>query len=185
MPATVQIRRHTGAAGSQTKTDVTSINTRLNAEDAHTTAGTTNPVQVPTSGTKYSFWASFRLNCSVAPSGTIDNIRWYTDASNNLGTGLTMKVATASAGADAGYRQATGSAGDTGTQLTTGNHTGLDGSPADAFTYSAGSPLAVAGSITATTGEFGRFVVLQIEVGTTAGPGASAQETITWKYDET
>lgn len=177
MPATVQIVRLTGAG--PTATDITSINTRANAEDAHTTAGTSNPIQVPASGTNYSYWVSTRLNVTVAPSGSISNLRWYSDGSNNLGTGVTMKVNTASS-----YVQATGTPGETGTQLTTGNHASLAGAPSDAFGYTSGSPLSVTGS-TSTTGQFGDYVVYQIEVADTASPGATSQETVTWKYDET
>src|SRR4051812_4308510 len=134
MPATIQIRRYVGASPG-TGADVTGVNTRLNAEDTNTTGGTSNPIQKPTSGTNYSYWASFRAQCTVAPAGTVNNLRVYMDSANNLGTGRTLKVALANVGADAGYRQATGTAGTTGTQLTTGNHSGLTGSPVDAFTY--------------------------------------------------
>lgn len=181
MAATVTIRRWTGSSGAPTKTDITSINTRANAEDTHTTAGTSNPIQVPAAGTNYSYWVSTQLSADTSPSGTINNLRWYTDGSNNFGTGVTCKVNTASA-----YVQATGTAGETGTQLTTGNHANLAGAPSDAFGYTSGSPLSVTGTISnPTTGDIGHQVVYQIEVGSTASPGATAQETFTWKYDET
>jgi hypothetical protein len=177
MPATVQIVRLTGA--SPTVTDITGINTRANAEDAHTTAGTSNPIQIPTSGTNYSYWVVTQLNVTVAPSSLINNLKWYTDGANGFGTGVTCKVQTASS-----YVQATGTPGTSGTQLTVGNYGGtLAGAPADAFTYTSGSPLSVTGS-TSTTGRFGHMVVYQIEVASTASPGATAQETFTWKYDE-
>lgn len=181
MAATVTIRRWTGAGGGPTKTDITSINTRANAEDAHSTAGTTNPVQVPAAGTNYSYWVSTQLSADTTPSGTIDNLRWYTDGSNNFGTGITCKGNTASA-----YVQATGTVGTTGTQLTTGNHASLAAAPVDVFTHTSGSPKTVTGSISnPSTGDIGHQFVYQIEVASTAGPGASAQETFTWKYDET
>jgi len=191
MAATVIIERHTGApsgGGGTTQSDITSINTRANAQDAHEIADVDNPIQIPSSGTNYSYWVSTRLECTVAPAGTIDNLKWYTDGSNNFGTGVTCKVKEANEGANEGYRQATGTVGQTGNQLTQAAHTGLVGTvePADAFTYTSGSPLALAGSTTTTTVDgFGDFVVYQIEVGTTAGPGATAQETFTFKYDET
>lgn len=179
MAASVQIVRLTGAG--PTATDITSINTRANAEDAHSTGGTTNPVQVPDSGTNYSFWVVTRLNAVSSPSGTINNVKWYTDGSNNFGTGLTCKVNTAT-----GYVQATGTDGETGDQLTTGNYATLAGAPSDAFGYTSGSPLSVSATISnPTTGQFGDRVVYQIEVASTAGPGASSAETFTWKYDET
>lgn len=177
--ATVLIRRLTGAG--PTATDITSINTRANAEDAHSTAGTTNPIQIPAAGTNYSYWVVTRLDCTVTPAGTINNIKWYTDGGNGFGTGVTCKVNTAS-----GYVQATGTAGTTGTQLTTGNYATLAGAPSDAFAFTTGSPLSVTGSITnPSTGQFGDRVVYQIEVGSTASPGATPAETFTWRYDET
>jgi len=186
MAATVLIRRKTGASGSIASTDITSINTRANAEDAHSTAGTTNPIRIPAAGTNYSYWVTTRLDATVTPAGTIDNLRWFTDGANGFGTGVTCKGAKASTGADAGYRQATGTPGTTGTQLTQGNHSGLDEAPADVFGFTSGSPKSLTGSITnPSTGQFGDHWVYQIEVGATAGPGATAQETFTWRFDET
>lgn len=182
MAADVQIRRWTGTSGTPTKTNITSINTRANAEDAHTTAGTTNPIQIPSAGTNYSYWVSTRLFANTAPSGVIDNIRWHTDGTANFGTGVDANVSAATA-----YIQATGTTGTTGTQLTTVNHTMLVAAPVDAFSMypNATTNLAVAGSVSMATGDFGNFVVYQLTVGTSAGPGATAMETFTWLYDET
>jgi hypothetical protein len=181
MAATVDIKRWTGASGSPTKTTITGINTRANAEDAHSTGGTTNPIQIPAAGTNYSFWVASRLSAGTSPSGTINNIKWYTDGSNNFGTGVTCKMNTAT-----GYVQATGTAGTTGDILNTTNYSTLAGATSDCFGFTSGSPKSVTGSISnPSTGDFGDFVVYQIEVGTSASPGATAQETFTWKYDET
>lgn len=177
MAATVQIVRLTGAG--PTATDITSINTRANAEDTHTTAGTSNSILVPAAGTNYSYWVVTRLNVTAITAGTVDNIKWYTDGSNNFGTGVTCKGNTAT-----GYTQATGTAGTTGLQLTTGNYATLAGAPTDVFAYTSGSPLSVSGTTT-TTGQVGDRVVYQIEVGTTAASGATATETFTWRYDDT
>lgn len=185
MAANVQIKRFTGAAPG-TGTNITGINTRANAEDAHSTAGTSNPVRIPSSGTNYSYWVSTRLDATTAPTGTINNLRWFTDGTNNFGTGITCVGQTANAGADAGYRQATGTPGTTGTQLTTGNHTGLTGAPVNVFTFTSGSPKTLVGSISnPTTGVFGDFFIYQLEIISTASPGSSAQETFTFRYDET
>lgn len=179
MAATVTIRRWTGAG--PTKTDITSINTRANAEDAHSTAGTTNPIQIPAAGTNYSYWVSTQLSVDVTPAGTINNIKWYTDGANGFGTGVTCKMNTASA-----YVQATGVAGTSGDVLNTTNHTSLAGATSDAFSFTSGSPKSVTGTMSnPSTGDLGHQAVYQIEVGTTAGPGATPTETFTWKYDET
>lgn len=177
MAATIKINRLTGVG--PTATDITSINTRANAEDAHTTAGTSNSILVPAAGTNYSYWVVTQLECTAITAGTVDNIKWYTDGSNNFGTGVGCNVNTAS-----GYVQATGTAGTTGTELTTGNYATLAGAPTDAFAYTSGSPLSVSGT-TSTTGAFGDRVVYQITVGSTASSGATAQETFTWRYDDT
>lgn len=186
MAATIQILRKCGAAGATT-TDITSINTRANTTDAHSTNDTSYPIKIPsTPGTNYSYWVTTRLNCTVTPAGTINNLRWYTDGSDTFGTGVTAVVAKASTGANAGYRQATGTAGETGIELTQVNHTGLDAAPGDAFGYTSAAPLALVGTITnPTTGEFGDHVVYQVAVDQTAGTGATTAETFTWKYDET
>lgn len=184
MAATLQIGRKTGAAPG-TFTDITSINTRFNAADAHSTNDTASPVSVPetgSGGTNRSYWATTRFKVTGGTFTTIDNLRVYSDGSNNLGTGLSCVVARANVGADAGYRVATGSTGN-GTTLNTTNHTGLTGAPSNFFSYTSGSPLTLTGS-TSTTGEFGDHVVFQIEVTESAGSGASAQETAFYKYDE-
>jgi hypothetical protein len=177
MAATVIINRLTGSG--PTATDITSINTRANAEDAHSTAGTTNSILVPSSGSNYSFWVVTRLNVTAITAGTVNNLKWYTDGTNNFGTGVTALVNTAT-----GYVQATGTTGTSGNQLTTGSYATLAGTPVDPFTYTSASPLSVSGS-TSATGQFGDYVVYQLVVGTTAASGATAQETFTWKYDDT
>lgn len=177
MAATVLIRRLTGAG--PTATDITSLNTRANAEDTHTTAGTSNSILVPAAGTNYSYWVVTRLDVTAITAGTVDNVKWYTDGSNNFGTGVTCKGNTATT-----YVQATGTAGTTGIQLTTGNYSTLAGAPTDVFAWTTGSPLSVTGTTTG-TGQFGDRVAYQIEVGTTAASGATAQETFTWRYDDT
>lgn len=185
MAATVQIVRKTGVAPG-TATDITGINTRANAEDVHSVAGTSNPVRIPAAGTNYSYWVTTRLNVTVTPAGTIDNLRWFSDGANGFGTGVTCKGAKASTGADAGYRQATGTPGTTGTQLTQANHTGLDEAPADVFTFTSASPKALVGSLSnPATGQFGDHWVYQIEAGTTASPGATGSEVFSYRYDET
>jgi len=181
MVATVIIVRITGTTAAQSATDLAAGNTRANAFDTHTTADTTNPVQKPTSGLKHSFWVSTRLDATVTPAGTIDNIRWFADGANNFGTGITCfgEIATA-------YKQATGVVGDTGDLLTTTNYSTMVETPIDVFTHTSGSPKVLAGSISnPSTGQFGDLFVYQIRVDTDVAPGASAQETFTYRFDET
>jgi len=178
----IQIRRLVGTSpGTSGAVDITSINTRLNAEDAHTTAGTTNSILKPSSGTNYSYWAVTRLYYNGSGTGTINNIRWFTDGTNSLGTGRGLVVNTAT-----GYVQATGTLGETGTQLTTGNYATLAGAPVNAFTYTSASPLTVAGSVTnPNNAYFGDFVVIQATIADTASAGASSTETLSFRVDST
>ena len=158
MAATVVIRRITGATGAQSATDLAGGNTRANAFDTHTTADTTNPVQKPTTSLNFSFWVSTRLDATVTPAGTIDNIRWFTDGANGFGTGITAKGNTATS-----YKQATGTVGQTGIILNTTNYTTLAGATVDVFTHTSGSPKAVSGSISnPTTGQFGDLFLYHI-----------------------
>lgn len=177
MVATVLIRRLTSTG--PTATDITSINTRANAYDTHSTADTTSPVKIPASGSNYSYWVVTRLDCTVAPSGSLSNVQWYTDGTNSLGTGVTMVVSTATT-----YVQASGTAAETGIVLNTTNYSTLAGAPSNSFAYTSAATLVVSGT-TSTTGQFGDRVVYQVVVASTASPGATAQETITWQYDET
>jgi len=183
MAADVRIVRVTGPVGSQTVTDITTLNTRANAMDSHSTNDTGNPVQIPASGFNYSFWVVTRLKANSSPSGTINNIKWYSDGANNFGTGITCKGNTATS-----YVQATGTVGVTGNQLTTASYSTLSAAPGDVFAsgFNSSNPKSVNGSISnPSTGEFGNYFVYQIAVDNTATAGQSGQETFTWKYDET
>lgn len=178
MAATVLIRRLHGAG--PTATDITSAATRASTYD-DAAPGTSWPIPIPSSGSKFSYWVTTRLDATVTPAGTIDNIRWYTDGTSGYGTGVSYRVAEASY-----YVQATGTPADTGTELKTANHAGLLTEPVNGFTLVTGSPLAVDGSISnPDTGQFGYYVVAQIEVFAAAGAGEITDETLTYKFDET
>lgn len=184
MAATVTIRRWTGASGGTESASRTAI--RSSSSDNDYTTETTNPIIIPVSGTNYGFWVSTRLNAGTSPTGTINNLRWNSDGTNSQGTGVTCVGQEANVGANAGYRQATGTVGTTGNVLNTTNHTGLTGAPVDVYGLTSGSPKSLAGSISnPTTGAFGSFFVYQIAVASTAGAGTLTNETYTWRYDET
>ena len=178
MPATIQIRRLTGVNASITSTDITSACTRASTSDA-AAPGASNPIPIPTSGSNHSYWVTTQLNATVAPDNSITNIKWYSDGSNTFGTGVTAIVATASA-----YASATGTAGSSGSVLNTTNHASLVGAPSDMFTYTSGCLLSVAGSIGNTTGSFGNRVIWQLSVISTASPGNTGEETLTFQFDE-
>jgi hypothetical protein len=181
MAATVIINRLTGAG--PTLTAITGGNTRLSTSDA-AAPGTANPIPIPAAGSNFSFWATTRLQTTVGPSGTVDNLRWYMDGTNNFGTGVTLE-----AGSVDNYTQATGVVGTSGDELTdtnysTGTLTPTDPASDNAFGFTSGAPMSVPGSTT-TNEQFGDRVAIQITVASTAGAGTVTAETATWKYDET
>jgi hypothetical protein len=182
MTATVLLRAYSGSSGSPTLTDVTALNTRLNTSDTHAAAGSATPVQIPTSGTNYSYWVALRPDATVTPVGTISNGRWYTDGANSSPSGVTYKCQEATA-----YVQATGTAGVTGLQLNTTNYSTLTGAPVDLFSFTSSAPKSIAGSITnPSTGPFGSWFVIQGEVAsTTATSGPVTVETLSYVFDET
>lgn len=176
MTAIVEIVHTNGA--SPADNDITSANLRFDASDTSSTASTAAPIAIPTSGSNYSYWRCTRLKVTGGTFTQVDNIKWFTDGGNGLGTGVTLNVGTSDS-----YTQATGSSG-TGTQLTDANYTGGTlSTPADAFGKTSGSPLSVNGTLT-TAGHTSDYVVLQLAVASTASPGTTSGETITWQYDE-
>lgn len=179
MVAVVIINRLTGAGPATT--DITGANTRANAFDSHTTGDTSNPIEIPGAGTNYSYWVVTRLEATGAPDNLIDNIEWFTDTVNSYGTGITNVGNTAT-----GYVQATGTPGQTGIELTTGNYGTLTAAPTDVFAHSTGTPKVIAGNTT-TAIEFGDRFVFQVAVATsaTAGTKPATPETFTWRFDET
>ena len=178
MVATVIIIRKTGSGPSTD--DITSINTRANTTDIHSTADTSAPIQIPTdTSTKRSYWVVTRLQTTVAPDNLIDNIEWYTDGANGFGTGVGCIGESAT-----DYTQASGTTGDTGAALTTGAYTSLTTDPVNVFTFTSASPNAISGSTTSAE-QFGDHMVYQTTVTSDASPGATPQETFTWRFDET
>lgn len=179
--ATVHIRRFTGASSAPVGTQITSANTVANAVDSHQVVGSTStdPIRIPTSGTNYSYWVVTRLNCTVAASNSINNIKWYANASNG-GTGVGVIGNDASA-----YIQAVGTQGTTGTPLSTSAYGSLSAAPVSVFTWNQGAPKSIGGSLGTGTGDFGSFFVYQVTIGTDAQPGVTGQNTFNWTYDET
>jgi hypothetical protein len=175
----VKIKRWTGSTPD--KTDITSINTRANATDSHSTGGTTHSILIPDSGTNYSYWVTTGLYYDGSGTGTINNLEWFAsadpfDADTGV-TGVVNKVDSIE------YDQATGTEGETGDLLT--DHTNITTALAMGDQTTA-SPLALDGSVTDPSDEdFGDLVVYQLEVGPTASAGATSQVTCTFRYDTT
>ncbi len=182
MAAGVSIRKLTGTNSSITSTVVSSGSARLGTSDEATSA---SPIPVPTAGSNYSYWATFQLNASAAADNSLTNVRFWTDGTNSFGTGIDAIVLPAS-----GYASAVGTAGSSGSLLNAANYQGVGGGEAAClvasrlFLYTSSCKLTLSGSIGATTGSFGNRAVVQINVETTAGAGNTADENITFSFDE-
>ena len=148
-----------------------------------------DPIPKPAAGLNYSYWKQIYLKCTVAPSGQCNNFRWYTDG-GGFGTGIALKVGlqfpTKTHVSNAGYEVATGVVGESGDEMVAA-HAGLSSS-GDAFGYTSSSELTVSCSETSSQidaiDETTNYLVLQAEVGPTAGAGTPGNETVTWKWDE-
>jgi hypothetical protein len=184
LAATVRIMRWTSLASNPSKSIIDgSVNRAGTVDDP--VPGTSWPIPVPTSASSnYSYWVCTRLSATAAATTAIQNIKWYTDSQNNLGVGVSLNVATASA-----YVQAIGTTAVSGSALTSANYGSSwsysNASANDAFAYTSSNLLSVGGSIGSTTGDIGHFVVYQVAVASTAGPGTTGSEQLTWQYDET
>lgn len=174
MAASVSVKQFTGP--SATPTTITSLVLCL-ADAAND--GTAHPVTAPGSGSVQSFSATLAPNADSAPAGGINNVKFYSSGTNPW-TGVTLQVAKGGT-----YTQATGS-GSTGTVLNTTNFPGTT-APVDAFSYTSGSPLSLAGSLAG--GSTGRitsdYLMLQETVSSVAIQGALAPSTMYFQYDET
>jgi len=142
------------------------------ADTDPTTAGAATPVPVPAAGSNYSWRKSFKLNVTVTPSGAVTNLRWFSDGVS-VGTGLVVLAKNT-----ASY-----------TLASSADETVALGSSVDATTLTSASPMTVnAGTVLSnpSTG-FGtqNYVEMQLQVGTTAGPGVTALRTYSYRVDET
>lgn len=168
MAATVVVKQSVGSG----PTDTTITNLRFNTDDT-VNPGTTNPLVKPAAGTNRSYWKTVYLNADTSPSGTINNVKIYCDGTIGW-TGCTLFI-----GASGTYTQATGTAGTTGTDsaLATVN----------IERYSAAaSAKPITGSITnPSTGKITDYVVMQVDLSTSAVAGTLSAETLTFQYDET
>lgn len=152
-----------GAASSA----ATSGHLRFKNADDNTNDGN-NPIQIPPSGSVYSYKKTIALYATSAPSTSITNVKVYMDGANGYGTGITLTGKLV-----ASYTQATDASAITG---------GFD-----MFTKTAASPQALTGSIGAATGKGTlQFLELQLTVTSAATPGDlhAVAENLTWIYDE-
>jgi len=192
MAATVSIFVDKGA--TPTEVDVGSGGFRFRTDDSPDTVDNTSPIPIPNAGTKYSFWVHLFMKITGGTPGTINNVKFYTSGAAPLygDAGVTLKVGdgnqTKNSGSTAGYDEPSGNGeviGDTGVELT--NHANV-ASSTDGVTHTPASPrdvnISEAGAVMDAAGETTDYVILQLEVSTTATAGDTASETLTFRYDE-
>lgn len=173
MAATVLIREKNGAG--QTPTDKTAGYIRFKkADDAN--VDLLNPLVVPTSGFELSYEKWLRMYISVVPGTQIDNLRMYTDGSNTYGTGIKLFAAPIAAYATPVI------------PVTTNDPPQHAGTTfVDAFTHTSGSPRDMdnlnAGPFTS-IGDMGNYLILVMQIATTASQGVKSAESLTFAWDE-
>lgn len=167
MAATVVVKQVTGSGPTAT----TITNLRMNTDDT-VNPGTTNPLVKPAAGTNYSYIKTVYLNADSTPSGTINNVKIYSDGSVGW-TGVTLFL-----GSNATYHQAEGTQGTTAVLSTVAT--------ANVTNFTSGATKSLTGTINnPSTGQITDFVVFQARVSTSAVAGTLAAETMTFQYDET
>ena len=182
MVATVIINEWNGSSTAPAQTDKTSGTVRFkNADNA--TVDTANRLIIPATSTsqEYSFQKWIRLEITVVPDVDIDNLRAYSDGSNNFSTGPGVK---------AWYAVRS-------TYATPVIPTETDDPPkgpgstvnmVDFFTGISTAPIDIDGGLSgpySTAGDIGDWLTLVMEVESSATQGTLTAETLTFAFDET
>ena len=160
MAATVHIHEMTALT---TAFDKTSDTVRFKSAD-ETTVDTNNRLQIPGSGTDYSYTKQLRFYVQSEPSVDISNLEAYSDGNNDFGTGVGVQY-------------------DTTNSWSANTDTDISGS--DLFATDSGSTIALGTTDYSGTGYKESLLRLQMSVADTASPGALSAETLTFEYDET
>lgn len=183
MVATFDVNYDNLGADNSPGTSTAITNLRFNAEDTND-QDLASPLVIPTSGTVYSYWKQIYLICTVAPDTQVDNVQVYSDGTLGWGTGVSVVVGDEtplhSSTVTTGYDLANA-------QETMTNHTDITATTS-LFTFTSASTKTVSisetSSIIDAVGETTNYIVLQVELLSTASPGTQATETVTWQYDE-
>ena len=161
MAATITIQGCTGT-NAATEAAITGLMMRSNDSVAVTKA---NPITIPGVGLARSFEKWIRFKCTVAPDNQVTNFKYW--GPNTVpGTGLVLYVGTTDTGV-------TPTASDSSVATT----------QQDTTYYDSSNVLAITGTLTAEDQET-NYIVLQLDVGTTAEPGDIVQQTHNYSYDE-
>ena len=174
-----------------TNTNLTTLTKlRFKTEDGFA-IDSANPIPRPAAaGENHSFWRNVYLQCIVAPTTGLNNVKWFTDGSNNYGVDVDLSIGDEtpekSSGSNAGYILATGVIGTSGDELVA-NNSEISGK-LDAFTFTSVATKSVSitdgGGTIISVGQTTDYIVLQMDVTDNAIPGATGTETLTFQYDE-
>lgn len=161
----------TGASAS-TEAEATGGLWSYISADLNSTDTATYPVQIPVSGTNYSYENWLRLELTAVPDNQCNNFKfWGPNTQPNGDSAITIKDGTTGTGATPTNNVSTVA---TVTQHTT--HTG------------SGSALTIGvvpgDSIIDTVGEQTNYLVLQEHIGVGAGSGNITAQVYHWGYDE-
>lgn len=162
MPATIVLLACTGT-NAATETEVTGITMRANDSAVNDTA---NPIVIPSASLNRSYEKWLRWKCTGAPSNQVTNFKYWGPGSVPA-TGTILYDGTTASGA-------TPVASDSATAVT----------QQDTNHYSSGTALTVGGTLI-NINDKSNFLVLQLDVASTASPGSISQQTHNYSYDET
>lgn len=163
------------------------VATNLRFKDAdNNTQDLNNPIVIPGAGNVLSRWKHIFLSCSTAPDTQVDGVVFYT-TTNPYPTGVVLlagdETPTHSSTATTGY-----DVSNVSDEAMT-NHADITASTDVAANYtSSGSSLSVSISETSNIidaiGEATDYVVLQLQVASTATQGTMPTETLRFEYNE-
>lgn len=202
MAAVIQIDRWTGAGGSPTKTQVDGgVAWLVTSDAAQTDDMTEKPIKPTGAGeTNYSYWATLRFNVTTGAGAgqAVGNLGVWFEGTGKLSANVDLMYGLMNRhdGTDGGYRQATGTPGETGTELSLANHNALVELPGSVYVKNAdtaegeGNAFNVNGWVIGAAGDDEGFdgLVLQVKCNgaiTDDDLGALAEITVHWKADDT
>lgn len=162
MVASLSVRVYTGSAAGTQSSAVTGIDF-ISADNATNSSGNRTSFPVTVGTNSYEKW--LKLYVDTAPQNAVTNFKIWGDGAVQLSTALKFTV---------NYV--------TGQTPTTATSTVANG---DFTTYTAGNKATWDATSYSATGATTRFVVFQLQVDGTCGPGNWSTETINYSYDET
>ena len=168
MPATLATYLYTGSTPTGEAISELILNTQDNNDES--------AIRIPISGSHYSFWKHVALYLEDwGDSNQVSNIKFYCDGSIDW-DGCILKCAEVT-----NYDQATGVVGESGDEASA-NHTD-NPTMVNVENYTQDSPLSLTGSTTTTGKAIDGYLLLQLEVTSSASLGDLPPEILCWRYD--